>query len=198
MNRNQLQTGGPVLVTGATGFTGGALARELRKRGQNVRVFVRGAARARNLADIGVDVVEGDLVNAADVDRAVAGCERVYHIAAVYRTAGHPDRYYHDVNVGGTANVLEAARRHGVARTVHCSTVGVHGHVSRIPADETTPYNPGDIYQETKLAGERLAQAAIADGQPISIVRPAGIYGPGDLRFLKLFRTIYRGTFRMS
>jgi nucleoside-diphosphate-sugar epimerase len=69
--------------------------------------------------------------------------------------------------------------------------------VSRIPSDETAPYNPGDIYQETKLEGELVAQDAIAAGQPVSIVRPAGIYGPGDLRFLKLFRTVHRRTFRM-
>lgn len=194
MTADQQET---VLVTGATGFTGGALARRLRREGHTVRALVRSASRAQDLGDIGVELIEGDLTRSDDVDRAVAGCERVYHIAATFRTAGHPDTYYADVNVGGTANVLSAARKHDVARTVHCSTVGVHGHVSRIPSDETAPYNPGDIYQETKLEGELLAQAAMAEGQPVSIVRPAGIYGPGDLRFLKLFKTVHRRTFRM-
>jgi dihydroflavonol-4-reductase len=101
------------------------------------------------------------------------------------------------VNVGGTANVLEAARRHGVPRTVHCSTAGVHGHVSRIPSDESAPFNPGDVYQVTKLEGEQLAAAAFANGLPGVIFRPAGIYGPGDLRFLKLFRAVKRGRFVM-
>ena len=186
-----------VLVTGATGLTGGALTRRLVEAGHDVRALVRSASAASELADKGVELVQGDVANSQDVDRAVAGCQRVYHIAAVFRTAGHPDSYYHDVNIGGTENVLAAARRRGVQRTVHCSTVGVHGNVSRIPSDETAPYNPGDVYQETKLGGELRAQAAIAAGQPISIVRPAGIYGPGDLRFLKLFRTIRRRTFRM-
>lgn len=196
-HENPTAPGGPVLVTGATGFTGGALARALLARGQRVRALVRSAAKARPLADLGVELVEGDIVREEDVDRAVAGCSRVYNIAAVYRTAGHSDRYYHDVNVSGAKNVLVAARKHGVERTVHCSTVGVHGHVSRYPSDENAPYNPGDIYQRTKLEGERRAHAAIALGQPVSVVRPAGIYGPGDLRFLKLFRTVRNRTFRM-
>lgn len=189
--------GDTVLVTGATGVTGRALARRLRREGHTVRALVRSVARAQDLVDIGVEVVEGDLTRSDDVDRAVAGCARVYHMAATFRTAGHPDSYYREVNVGGTENVLAAARRHGVERTVHCSTVGVHGHVRRIPSDETAPYNPGDIYQETKVEAELSARAAIAHGQPVSIVRPAGIYGPGDLRFLKLFKAIHRRAFRM-
>lgn len=186
-----------VLVTGATGFTGGALARRLREQGYRVRAFVRDANRAQELERLGMELVEGDMRDAAAVDRAVAGCRHVYNIAAVYRTAGHPDSYYHEVNVAAVESLLNAARRHGVERTVHCSTVGVHGHVSRIPSDETAPYNPGDIYQETKLAGEKIAQAAIQAGQPVAVVRPAGIYGPGDIRFLKLFRSVLSGRFRM-
>ena len=188
---------GITLVIGATGLTGGALARELICRQRYVRALVRNLKKAQALADAGVELIEGDVRDPDAVDRATAGCEYVYHLAAVYRTAGHPDSYYQDVNVKGVANVLAAARRHGVKRTVHCSTVGVHGDVSELPSAETAPYNPGDIYQTTKLAGERLAQRAIADGQPVSIVRPSGIYGPGDLRFLKLFKGIQFGTFRV-
>ena len=78
-------------------------------------------------------VVEGDLGDAASVDRLVAGQDAVVHVAAVYRTAGHPDDYYREVNVRGTERLLEAAARHGVRRFVHTSTVGVHGHVSNPP-----------------------------------------------------------------
>jgi dihydroflavonol-4-reductase len=186
-----------VLVTGATGFTGGHLARTLVERGQRVRALVRSSADPSRLDAQGIEIVEGDIRDRDAVDRAVAGTSRVYHIAAVFRTAGHPDSYYHDVNVGGTVNVLEAARRHGVERVVHCSTVGVHGDVSEIPSNEDSPFNPGDIYQVTKLEGEREAQKAFANGLPGAVVRPAGIYGPGDLRFLKLFKTIRNRTFRM-
>ena len=128
---------------------------------------------------------------------AAEGVELIQHIAAVFRSAGHDDQYYHDVNDGGVANVIEAAREHHVPRTVHCSTVGVHGHVSTIPSDETAPFNPGDIYQVTKLAGEQRFQKAMDEGMPGVIFRPAGMYGPGDLRFLKVFRGVQKGRFPM-
>jgi len=187
----------PILVTGATGFTGGALAVELRRRGRQVRALTRPTSDTERLRDAGVELVVGDLLSRDDVIRAAEGVAAIYHIAAVFRTAGHPEQYYHDVNVGGTENVLAAARHHGVGRTVHCSTIGVHGHVSRVPGDETSPFNPGDVYQVTKLTAEEKARQAFADGLPGTIFRPGGIYGPGDRRFLKLFRTINERTFRM-
>jgi nucleoside-diphosphate-sugar epimerase len=185
------------LVTGASGFTGGHLARALLARGWGVRALVRSARAAEDLRGQGMAVVQGDLVDARAVDQAVAGCSHVFHIAALYREAKHPDQVYRKVNVDGTRHVLAAAARHGVQRLVHCSTAGVHGEVARLPADESAPFNQGDIYQETKLEGELLAQRAFADGLPGVVFRPVGIYGPGDLRFLKLFRTIQQGRFVM-
>ena len=82
----------------------------------------------------------------------------MYHIAATYREAGQPDAAYRAINVDGTRNVLEAARAAGVRRVVHCSTGGVHGHIEHPPANEDAPFNPGDVYQETKLEAERLAR----------------------------------------
>jgi nucleoside-diphosphate-sugar epimerase len=128
---------------------------------------------------------------------AAAGAERIYHVAAVFRTAGHPDSYYRDVNVGGTVNVLEAAHTYGCERVVHCSTVGVHGHIEDPPADENYRVKPDDVYQETKLEGEMQAREAIKRGQPVSIVRPGPIYGEGDTRFLKMFKAIQKGRFVM-
>lgn len=189
---------GTVLVTGATGFTGGHLARNLAQRGWKVRALVRDTSKAINeLIEHGIEPVKGDLTDRQAVLEAAAGVQDIYHIAAVYRSARHPDSYYWDVNVGGTQHVLDAARHHGVRRTVHCSTAGVHGEVSDIPATEDSAMNPGDIYQITKLEGERLASRAFADGVPGVVFRPVGIYGPGDLRFLKLFRTIAQRRFRM-
>jgi nucleoside-diphosphate-sugar epimerase len=186
-----------ILVTGATGFTGGHLARRLAARGDQVRVLVRDAAKAAALAAEGLEVRVGELTRAADVLAAARGCEQIHHIAAVFRTAGHPDSHYRDVNVGGTVHVLEAARRLDCERVIHCSTGGVHGHIANPPADESYPFGPGDIYQRTKLEGELAAQAASRRGQRVVIVRPAPIYGEGDLRMLKLYRAIERGVFVM-
>jgi len=192
-----MKTDARVLVTGATGFTGGALTRALVQRGARVRALVRDPSRAEELSRQGVEIAPGDIRDAEAVQRAAEGVDLVYHIAAVFRTTAHPDSYYHDVNAGGVENVIEAARAHGVRRVVHCSTVGVHGHVSVVPSDENAPYNPGDVYQETKLAGERRMQDAMASGFPGVVFRPAGIYGPGDLRFLKVFKAVQKGRFPM-
>ncbi len=191
-----------VLVTGATGFTGGHLARTLQRRGHAVRALVRPRTAQRPVAAAlrtsGIDVVEGALTDAEAVARACEGVEVVYHIAATYREAGQPDSAYYDVNVQGTLNVLEGARRAGVRRMVHCSTGGVHGHVERPPANEDAPFNPGDVYQESKLEAERaVRREADRTGMDVVIARPIGIYGPGDMRFLKMFRGISRGRFPM-
>ncbi len=191
-----------VLVTGATGFTGGHLARFLAGCGDEVRALVRPRSRARfdrsPLPAEGVTAVDGDLMDAAAVRRAVDGVEVVYHIAATYREAGQPDSAYRAINVEGTRHVLEAARATGTTRLVHCSTGGVHGHIAHPPATESAPFNPGDVYQDTKLAAETLARDfGAATGLDVVVARPIGIYGPGDTRFLRLFRGLARGRFPM-
>jgi nucleoside-diphosphate-sugar epimerase len=184
------------LVTGATGFTGGHLARALAADGTRVRVIARSAARAREALPAGVEIVEGDLTDPAAVARAMEGVRTVYHIAAMYRQAGHRDADYALVHVEATRLLLEAACSQRVSRFVHCSTVGVHGHVASPPADEEAPYGPGDVYQRTKLDGELLARSYHRDrGLPVTVARPTAIYGPGDRRLLKLFRMIARRRF---
>ena len=187
----------PVLVTGATGFTGGHLARRLRGLGHDVRALARRSPRADELEAAGITVIEGDLRRPEDVMRAARGARTIYHLGAAFRVAGEADGFYRDVNVRGTENVVAAAQKSGVERLIHCSTIGVHGNVKEIPSTETSPFNPGDIYQQTKLEGELVARAATDQGLPAVIVRPASIYGPGDLRFLKLFRAIQARRFLM-
>jgi nucleoside-diphosphate-sugar epimerase len=185
-----------VLVTGATGFTGGHLARTLAERGDTVRALVRDPSRAEELRGAGVELAAGDLRDRAAIRSACTGVDLVYHIAAIYRQAGLPDDEYRAVNATAVRHVIEAAAYGGVRRVVHCSTVGVHGDVEHPPAGEDAPLTPGDIYQQTKLEGERVARQAAADtGVEVVIARPTGIYGPGDRRLLKLFRGIARRRF---
>jgi nucleoside-diphosphate-sugar epimerase len=191
MNQSQQR----VLVTGATGFTGGALANKLQQQGKHVTALVRKTANTSALEEIGATLVYGDISDSESVLQAAQGVDIIYHIAAVYRTAGHPDSYYEAVNVGGVQNVIDAALAHNVGRTVHCSTIGVHGDIDEIPSNEDSPFNPGDIYQRTKLAGEELFAEAMKNGLAGCIFRPGAIYGPGDTRLLKMFKQIKRGFF---
>lgn len=187
-----------VLVTGGTGFTGGRLCLKLAERGFRVRTVARDPEKAEGLSKAGIEVLRGDLKDPASLRRAAEGREVVYHIAALFRTEGVPDSEFREVNALGTLRMLEAALEGGARRFVHCSTVGVHGHVTEVPSNEDSPLAPGDIYQETKLEGEKLAREFFRErGLPGVVFRPAGIYGPGDMRFLKLFRSIASGRFRM-
>lgn len=187
-----------VLVTGATGFTGGHLCRRLTGRGYDVRALVLPGLDTSDLEQAGVRVVIGDLREEGSLGPAVEDVEIVYHIAAVYREEGIPKKTFWDVNVDGTQNLLNEAKAAGVGRFVHCSTVGVQGEILNPPAKEEDPFNPGDYYQESKMEGELLALDFFKkENLPGVVFRPVGIYGPGDTRFLKLFKYIYEGKFRM-
>jgi nucleoside-diphosphate-sugar epimerase len=191
-----------VLVTGATGFTGGHLARALTARGHHVSAMARPSThsdRSRQASDLernGIAIVDGDLADPRSLPAAVAGIDVVYNIAALYRQAGLPDSVYHQVNATAVGQLIDAAAAAGVRRVVHCSTVGVHGDVEHPPANEDAPLNPGDVYQVSKVEGERIArEAAARTGVEVVIARPSGIYGPGDRRLLKLFRGVARRRF---
>jgi nucleoside-diphosphate-sugar epimerase len=185
-----------VLVTGASGFTGSHLARLLVETGHRVRALVRRTSALDLLNDVEVERFEGDLSDEGTLRRAVEGVDRVYHVAAVYREARLPDSYYHEINVLGTRRLAEAALAAGIP-FLYCSTCGVHGEVEGV-ADETAPYNPGDVYQWTKVEAENIVLALKRErGLRAVILRPVGIYGPGDRRFLKLFKGVARRRFPM-
>ena len=187
-----------VLVTGANGFTGGYLCRALVKKGYWVKALVLPGQDTSELEKAGVKIVAGDLCKKESLIPAVDQVDTVYHIAAVYREQDIPRKLFWDVNVDGTRNLLEVSRDAKVKRFVHCSTVGVQGEIKNPPATETHPFNPGDYYQESKQEGELLALDFFKkEGLPGVVFRPVGIYGPGDARFLKLFKHIHKGTFRM-
>jgi len=187
-----------VLVTGATGFTGGHLCRRLARDGYPVRALVRDRGREAELRREGIEPVLGDLRDPKSLERAVEGVELVYHVAALFRQENVSRKEMWETNVQGTRNMLDAAISVGVRRFVHCSTVGVHGDIKNPPANEEAPYGPGDHYQESKTEAERVVLKYRAEGRlPIVVFRPGGIYGPRDLRFLKLFKTIKTRRFVM-
>jgi nucleoside-diphosphate-sugar epimerase len=186
-------------VTGATGFAGSNLCKALRSSGFEVRALARPTSKVDAIRAAGVEIVEGDVRDLDSLARGMAGAEVVFHLAAIFREAGKSDAEYQAVNVGGTRNALEAAARSKVPRFVHCSTVGVHGDTGPSPATETSPLvESDDSYNRTKLAAELLAKESFSRlGLGGTIIRPSAGYGPGELRYLKLFRRIARNQFVM-
>ena len=174
------------LITGATGFVGSAVLRHLVRRGDSVRALVRPGADRRNLAGLPVEVVPGDLLDPASLERAARGCELVFHLAGCYALWLPDRRPMYAINVDGTRNLLRAAERAGAARIVHTSTVGALG----LPADgrpgnEETPVSLADMvgdYKRSKFLAEAEAQAAVARGLPVVIVNPSAPVGPRDVK----------------
>lgn len=180
-----------VLVTGGTGFTGSHLARKLLEQGKEVRILARSEKKAKELKELGAEIIRGDITDPGSVLEAVKGTDTVFNIAAAYREANLPDRAYWDINLGGTKNVIEACARYSINRLIHCSTIGVVSSVSEPLTDETAPYSPGDVYQESKCEAEKEVLKNVKSGRiSASIIRPCAIYGPGDLRLLKMFKMI--------
>jgi len=168
------------LVTGATGFVGAAVARRLVSNGHSVRVLVRPNADRRNLQGLRVEVVEGDLTDAASIERAVPGCEAVFHVAADYRLwVPDPKRMY-ATNVDGTRAVVEAAVKCGVDRIVYTSSVATLGYRSDgQPADEDTPSTLNDMighYKRSKFLAEEAVRGLVVT------VNPSTPVGPGDIK----------------
>lgn len=184
------------LVTGAAGFVGGHLVRHLKSAGVRVRGMVRSAAQAQTLEPHVDEVVVADLTDPASLQAAVDGTAGIYHVAGIFRQSDVPDQVFFDINAEGTRHLFDAAIAAGVPRIVHCSTNGVHSDIERPPAKEDYPFNPGDVYQRSKLEGELIAMEYFRQGAIGGVVlRPTMIWGPGDDRTLKMFRMISKKRF---
>jgi nucleoside-diphosphate-sugar epimerase len=174
-----------VLVTGASGFLGGRLVQMLAERGETVRILARATSDLRHLSHLQIQIVRGDLDDAAALAEAMRGVRVVYHCAAC-STDWAPLATYLTANVVGTQNLLDAAVGAGtVERFLHVSTTDVYGY-PRVPRDESAPMrNVGLPYNRTKIQGEEAVWRAHRDpGLPVTVVRPATIYGPRGKDFV--------------
>jgi nucleoside-diphosphate-sugar epimerase len=190
-----------LLVTGAAGFIGGALLRRLAEYGLDVTGTVQFEAERNLLRRKGYRAEILDLGSDAPWDGQLRGIDIVFSVAAKFNETEAPEVEYVKVNHHGALKLAVTAARAGCERLVHVSTVGVHGNVREFPARETTPFNPMDRYHRTKLAGELaildFARSLPPDGMAVTINRPAMVYGPGDMRQLKLFKAILSRRFAM-
>src|SRR5688500_10232989 len=181
-----------VLITGAGGFIGSHLVDSQLEQRHDVRaVDLHLDLLQPQSANPHLEAICGDITDKNLLKRLADGVEVVYHLASAHLDVSLSDEHYRRVNVGATLSLLEAARQAGVRRFVHCSSVGVIGDVKHPPADETTQCRPANIYERSKLAGERaVLDYAFRTGFPVVVVRPAWVYGPRCPRTAKLFRTI--------
>ena len=178
-----------VLVTGASGFVGSAVARALLARGEPVRVLVRASSPRTNLEGLDAEVVTGDLLDAASLVPAFEGVRRAYHVAADYRLWARDPEEIVRHNREGTSNVMRAALAAGVERIVYCSsvaTLSLHGLTPGQASDETRPLTPETAigaYKRSKVVAERLVEAMVRDeGLPAVIVNPSTPIGPRDVK----------------
>jgi dihydroflavonol-4-reductase len=193
----RIPAGTPVLVTGATGFTGSVLTRKLVAAGLKVSAVARSSSNLEPLKDLPVTWFRGEVFDEAVMQAAMQGQAFVFHVAASFREAKGQTEDYRNVHVVSTQIIAREAVKHpGFKRLIHVSTVGVHGHVVNPPGTEESPFAPGDEYQQTKLEAELwLREFASRNPLDYTIMRPAAIYGPGDRRLLKLFKMAVRPWF---
>ncbi len=174
------------LVTGATGFVGSAVARALLADGWAVRALVREGSDRSNLSALSVELAVGDLTDPASLDRAVADCAALFHVAADYRLGAPDPSQLYRANVDGTRNILMAAHRGGVGRVVYTSSVATIGiPADGSPGDERTPVALEAMighYKRSKFLAEQAALEAAREGLSVVIVNPSTPIGPGDVK----------------
>jgi dihydroflavonol-4-reductase len=174
-----------IFLTGATGFIGGEVARQLRERGDDVVCLVRSPEKAGRLEELGCVLLAGDLGDRETLCAGMEGCDGAIHAAAMYEV-GIPESQrpaMREANVVGTENVLGAAKEAEVPKIVYVSTCGAFGNTHHEIVDESYRH-PGEhytsYYEQTKVEAHRVADRMIEEGLPCVIVQPGGVYGPGD------------------
>ena len=186
-----------VLITGGGGFIGSHLVDSQLAQGHQVSTIdlhIDRLVHAKGHPNL--EIIIGDIQDPDLVRKTVKGIEVIYHLASAHLDVSLSDAYYHQVNVDAVSGLLEAARKAGTRRFVHCSSVGVIGDVKNPPANETTPCHPTNVYEQTKLAGEQAAMNyANKTGFEVVVARPAWVYGARCPRTAKLIGNVRKGHF---
>lgn len=184
------------LVTGGTGFVGSSISLRLIEMGFEVTALDINKGNSKEIEEKGGKIILGSVSDKALVEKLVKGKDYVFHIAAAFRKINIPDKEYYDSNVSGTKTLLDAAVKNKIKRFIYCSTCGVHGAIKNIPADEHSPFSPENYYHDTKVEAENMV-LKYSKELPVAVIRPIGIYGPRDTRFLPVFKQIKHGKFVM-
>ncbi len=174
-----------VFVTGGTGFIGGEVVRQLRARGDQVACLVRNPDKGQTVADLGCEIVAGDLGDERAIRDGMSGCDAVIHAAAIYEVGipASQREAMKEANVGGTERVLGAALELRIPKVVYVSTVGVFGNTHGKVVDESYEHPAKEFtscYEQTKWEAHQVAKRLIGEGLPCVTVQPGGVYGPGD------------------
>lgn len=173
-----------VFLTGGTGFVGGAVVRKLLDAGHSIRALVRHGSNTRQIEDLPIEQVDGDLLDAKSLERGVQGCDWVFHVAALYSFWGFPWEIFYQTNVEGTRRILQAAGDAGISRIVYTSSIATLGLTDdRTPANENTPVSLDDMighYKRSKFMAEEVAHDFAQQGLPVVIVNPSAPVGVGD------------------
>ena len=173
-------------VTGATGFVGSHVAHVLAEQGADLRLLVRSSSDPKNIQELNADRVIGDLCEPESIDRAMAGCDVVFHVAADYRLWVRDPAQMYQANVEGTRTILQAARKNRVRRVVYTSSVATMGFtVKNNPVDESSPVSLENMighYKRSKYMAEEVAIAAGRDGIDVVVVNPSTPVGEQDIK----------------
>ena len=181
-----------VLVTGATGFIGQHLVRELVRRNYTVKCLIHRRPFKDKRLEEAVETVIGDITDVSSVRKALKGVNIVFHLAALLGRwqSEYPEYEYYRVNFLGTKLLVEESVKVGVDHFIYLSTTGVFGKVKECPADENYPCNPIFPYEKSKYLAELVVKNAIDGGFPATIIRASHVYGSGDMNTLKIFKLI--------
>jgi len=184
-------------VTGGTGFIGSHIIDHLIRKGFQVRALVRNSSNTARLMNRGIEFVYGDVLDRSSLKKHIGDIDLVFSAFGILGQWGMPEETYRDINTKGVKNLIESCLDSGIKQFIHISSAGVLGPLpDGVVADESFPYNPSNIYEETKCEAEKeIIGFAKREGLPFTVIRPEFVYGPGDIHVLGLFKAVQAGKF---